>query len=364
MFRVPTFSATTSRFLDTSPNVAVVTNVVAAGNTSSRARNLNWSHRTGTVSPWLRLTSYGSANLPNPIVDFSQSIRFDIYSDRDLKVGLGLRETDPTNAIGADGGTSGTIEFVGAPSTIGSCPLALRTIATSNWVTLMFNLTNEAVSAFTGNGVLESTTAKGVLEHLAFVPAAGLGAYKVYLDNIAVVPPSTLAFGLSNAPAGASINATNGAFTWTPAEAQGPGTYHITVRVSKNGSGSQADAQTFAVTVNEANQAPVLTPITDKLVDAGRALLFTNIATDADWPANTLVFGLDAAPADATIGTNTGVFSWVAPSTSIPLTNPATVRVTDCGSPPLSDIKSFNVIVVPPPLLSIPAATNGDLTFA
>jgi hypothetical protein len=363
VFRTPTFSATTSAFLDAAPNVAAVTDTLPAGNGSTRALNVSWSFKTGAVDPWLRLSTFAAANVPNPIVDFSQSIRLDVYADRDLKIGLGLRESNPTNAIGADGGTSGTIEFAGVPSTVGTCPLPLRTVPASNWVTLTFNLTNEAISAFTGNSLLESATGKGVLEHLALVPAAGLGAYNVYLDNLAVVAPSSLAFTLSNAPSGAAINTTNGTFTWTPTEAQGPGTYNITVRVTKNGLPSLADAKTFAVTVTEANQAPVLAPIPDKLVNAGRTLIFTNTATDADLPANILAFSLAAAPVGAAIGTNTGVFTWTAPQTASPFTNSATVRVTDSGSPPLSDAKSFNIIVVPPPLLAPPAATDGNLTL-
>src|SRR5205814_690459 len=39
------------------------------------------------------------------------------------------------------------------------------------------------------------------------------------------VPVQTLTFSLVGAPAGAGIDATSGAFTWTPTEAQGPGSY-------------------------------------------------------------------------------------------------------------------------------------------
>lgn len=41
-----------------------------------------------------------------------------------------------------------------------------------------------------------------------------------------------LVFSLQNAPYGASINSTTGAFTWTPTEEQGPGVYSINVMVS------------------------------------------------------------------------------------------------------------------------------------
>ncbi|MBI4659045.1 MAG: putative Ig domain-containing protein, partial [Verrucomicrobia bacterium] len=50
------------------------------------------------------------------------------------------------------------------------------------------------------------------------------------------LPRDTLAFSLeAGAPTGASIEAGTGVFSWTPSEAQGPGTATITVRVSDNG---------------------------------------------------------------------------------------------------------------------------------
>jgi len=249
MFRLPSFSGTTSSFLDPAPNTAMVASSFPAGNTSSRALDINWSFKTNAVNPWLRLSTFASTSLPNPIISFTQSVRFDIYTERDLRVGVALRETNPTGAIGADGGTTGTIECAGVPALTGSTPNPLRTVPASNWVSLTFNLTNEPISAFTGNGVLESTTGKGVLEHLALVPAAGLGAYHMYLDNFAVVPPSTLVYTLSNAPAGATVNPTNGTFAWTAPATSNLTTFTPTVILTKNGLGSLADSKTFTVTV-------------------------------------------------------------------------------------------------------------------
>ena len=50
------------------------------------------------------------------------------------------------------------------------------------------------------------------------------------------LPANTLTFSLdAGAPAGASIDPATGVFTWTPTEAQGPGVYPVTVRVTDNG---------------------------------------------------------------------------------------------------------------------------------
>jgi uncharacterized repeat protein (TIGR03803 family) len=56
----------------------------------------------------------------------------------------------------------------------------------------------------------------------------------------------TLKFSLVNAPAGATINATNGVFTWTPATA---GNYSFKVRVTDNGSPALYDEEPIMVTV-------------------------------------------------------------------------------------------------------------------
>lgn len=360
LFRQPTFSGSTSAFLDASPNTTTVTGTFPTGNDSARALRANWSWNT-TVNAWLRLTTSGTANLPNPVIDLTRRLKFDIYSDKDLKVALGIRETgNPAGtAIGSNGGsTPAIIEYAGVTNVVSAQPQAVRTVAASNWTTLTFDLPAEPIRNFTGgNGILSTATGLGVLEHLAFVPAAGAGAYDVYLDNFIVSAPKVLTYSLSNTPAGATINATNGVFTWTPTESQGPGVYSITVKVTDNNLPPLNDAKTFQVTVNEVNVAPVLAAVTNRKVHAGMAVMFTNLATDADLPANQLSYSLNAgAPPDASIGTNTGVFAWLTADADAGTTNSVTVRVTDNGAPPLNDAKSFTVTVLP-----LPAVTQAEV---
>src|SRR5262249_33832702 len=67
------------------------------------------------------------------------------------------------------------------------------------------------------------------------------------------LPAQALTFSLIGAPDGAAINATTGAFSWTPTEAQGPGTFTFTVRVTDDGSPNLSDEESITVTVNEVN---------------------------------------------------------------------------------------------------------------
>jgi hypothetical protein len=134
----------------------------------------------------------------------------------------------------------------------------------------------------------------------------------------------------------------------------------IALQFSKGAAGEPTccGIEIFAYT----NTAPSLAAIPNKTVNAGATLVFTNTATDADLPADALAFTLTADPGGATI-TPAGVFAWTAPVVLTPQTNSATVRVTDNGTPALSEAKSFTITVVPPPRLSSTALTNGVMTL-
>ncbi|MBM3880720.1 MAG: tandem-95 repeat protein, partial [Verrucomicrobia bacterium] len=160
------------------------------------------------------------------------------------------------------------------------------------------------------------------------------------------LPANTLTFSLLNAPSGVSIDANSGAIAWTPTEAQGPGNYTITVKVTDDGNPSLFDTKSFTVTVNEVNTAPVLTPIANQRAFEGRLLTFTAAATDADTPPNTLTFSLDpGAPAGAQI-TGVGVFTWTPTSSQAPGSYTVTVRVTDNGVPAASDEQTVSIAVM------------------
>ena len=116
------------------------------------------------------------------------------------------------------------------------------------------------------------------------------------------LPPNTLTFSLTGSvPAGAGITA-GGLFTWTPSEAQGPGSFTFNVVVNDNGAPNLSDSEIITVTVNEV-------PDTDTIDD-----LYTGIIGNVglDVPAVNGVLSNDLGGATAVtqvngLGANVGV---------------------------------------------------------
>jgi plastocyanin len=164
----------------------------------------------------------------------------------------------------------------------------------------------------------------------------------VQFTAVAVDPGDTVTFTLMGAPAGAAINPATGAFTWTPTEAQAPGSYRFTI-VATDGGGLTAE-QPLTITVrpfthsfDEAvlvsddvmlNGAPALTPFANLTVDADTLVQFTAVAVD---PGDTVTFTLMGAPAGAAINPATGTFTWTPTEAQAPGSYRFTVVATDSG---------------------------------
>src|SRR4030095_1113639 len=116
-------------------NYAAVVAASPAGNSSARSLKARWAVPTGAANPWLRLTTANMPNLPNPAIDLSQSLWFDVHTERPVRVAVGARETGTTTAIGGDGGQTGGIEFVGVTGVTGGQPNATRLLSAGNWTT-------------------------------------------------------------------------------------------------------------------------------------------------------------------------------------------------------------------------------------
>jgi hypothetical protein len=122
-------------------------------------------------------------------------------------------------------------------------------------------------------------------------------------------PVQPLKFSLvGTVPLGASIGETSGEFKWTPTEAQGPGTYVFSIRVSD---GVDYTDEAITIDVAEVNQDPLLGAIGDRSVYEGQTLGFTLTATDDDVPANKLAYTIKSGAQEGmTLDSTTGAFSW------------------------------------------------------
>src|SRR6185436_2050214 len=172
---------------------------------------------------------------------------------------------------------------------------------------------------------------------------------------------NTLTFSLgAGAPAGAAITA-GGAFTWTPTEAQGPGSFPITINVSD---GVATVGTSITVTVNEVNQAPVITNPGNKTVNELSLLSFSVAAAAAKHKAQTLTFSLGAgAPAGAAI-TAGGAFTWTPTEAQGPGSFPITINVSDGTATVGTSITvTVNEVNVAPVLAAIGNKTVNELAL-
>ena len=282
-------------------------------------------------------------------------------TDADLPANVLTFSLDPGAPSGAAINAS-TGAFSWTPSTTGTFPVTVR-VADNGTPTLD---DFEVVTITVSPGAPNQAPVLGAIGNKTVNELAAL-AFTAVASDPGPCPGETLTFSLdAGAPIGTTINGSTGVFTWTPTEAQGPGTFPITIRVTDNGSPPLSDFETIQVTVNEFNSAPVLAAIGNKTGAIGTPTTFTATATDSDIPANTLTFSLDAgAPPGATINAATGAFSWTPSTTG---TFPVTIRVTDNGTPPLSDFETITIVMgggpgQAPVLAAIGNKTVNELTL-
>nr|MBA4150586.1 putative Ig domain-containing protein [Verrucomicrobiota bacterium] len=397
MFRHPLFSSTSTPFLDATPNSTLLVTSpdfpLPDDNTSHKALRASFSFKTGTTNPWLRLTTHSVStnhtHVPNPTINLNGKLRFNIYTDKSIKLGIGVRETGINAPIGFNGGVSGPIEYVGVTGKqANGCPIPTRTIPAGVWTTVEFNLPSEPCFNFTGgNGVLNGS--KGTIEELAIVPNGGMGVYNVYVDDFEMIETSStftvdtlaaisfqatatdadrlaggalqdLTFSVVSGPADASIDEITGVFSWTPTALQSPSTNVISLRVTDDGSPALSDTRNVTIIVNKVNTTPYFgnMPEDEIYIANGQLFSWDLEGGDDDLPGDTLSFSLISAPSGASINSSSGVISWAAPSSGSS-TNTFTVRVQDNGSPVLFTDESFKVIVTPAntaPVLTLGAA--------
>jgi PKD repeat protein len=160
------------------------------------------------------------------------------------------------------------------------------------------------------------------------------------------LPANALTYSIqSGQQSGMVLDATSGAFTWTPAESQGPGVYSVTFRVTD--AGGLFNEKPISITVSEVNTAPVLASPGDKTVVELSQLAFSLSATDSDLPANTLTYAIQSGQQSGmTLDATTGAFAWTPNAAQGPNSYSVTFRATDSGG--LFNEKTITITVTEP----------------
>ncbi len=185
MFLNPRFSGTTAAKLELAPDVAGIDTAQAFSGTNSY--QFQFQFTSASTARWVRITSFNAPNLPNPTISLTSPVSIRFYTNKPIRVALGIRETNTNAALGANGGTSGAIEWLGTVGgVVGGVPQGKLISSPNTWVELVFDPLTDPVSSFTGNNVLSGTFGKAVLEHLAITPADGgdVGPYTVFIDDV------------------------------------------------------------------------------------------------------------------------------------------------------------------------------------
>jgi hypothetical protein len=268
---------------------------------------------------------------------------------------IGVDSDDPTNAL--------TFSLISPPAGMTIDPAnGLITWTpdegqgpSSNVITVVVTDTNSL--AATNNSISTTNTFVVLVNEVNVAPILTVPTNQV-IDELATLsvsvsatdadlPANTLTFSLVSPPSGMTIDATNGLITWTPTEAQGPGSNLVTVVVTDTNefainSNALSATNTFVVIVNELNVAPVLSVPTNQIINELAALSVSASATDADEPTNVLTFSLVSPPAGMTINPSTGLISWTPTEGQGPSSNWVTVVVTDTNETAINT-QSFGV---------------------
>ncbi|MEM7030389.1 MAG: putative Ig domain-containing protein [Chloroflexota bacterium] len=158
------------------------------------------------------------------------------------------------------------------------------------------------------------------------------------------MPSQGLTYRLQEAPNGATVD-NNGDVSWTPVEADGPGTYTFTVVISDTGTPALADSQSMRVTVFEQNTPPVLAPINPQTITETETLTFTAVVSDSDLPAQGILYDVIGAPDGVQIVTTTGEIRWTPTEIQGPATYTFTVVVSDTHAIVMTDTQQIVVTV-------------------
>ncbi len=340
------------------------------------APTLTTAYTPTTTGIYKAVITYGTETVTTNIVAITEALPVSVSIAADPSTTVAAGTSVNFTATPTNGGENPAYQWkVNGIAVEGETSATFTSAALANGDVVTVELTSDAICATgspaTSNSLTMSLNAAPVLTAIGNQSVNELS--EITFQASATddgLPNGSLSYSLAapptgTYPTGATLTAA-GAFSWTPTEIQGPGTYRVKVVVSD---GALSDEEEIEIQVNEVNTAPVLAAIGAQAVNELTQLAFTASATDSDLPANTLSYSLVGAPTGATISP-AGVFSWTPTEADGFGTYTFTVRVTDNGTPAMSGEEVITVTVnevnVAPVLVTIGAksvAVNSNLVF-
>ena len=148
-----------------------------------------------------------------------------------------------------------------------------------------------------------------------------------------------LADGIDAVPVGASIDPTNGRFTWKPSNEQHGATYRINVGVSDSGSPRLSDTQLVTITIPKLNEPPVVVDPGDQAAAEGEVVRLQIEASDE----NTVRYSAAGLPQGLSINSATGLITGTIDFEAAAASpHGVVITVTDNGAPPRAGSVEFS----------------------
>jgi fibronectin-binding autotransporter adhesin len=237
-----------------------LTGVISPGNSPGKLTTGAQNWNGGAHYGWQINQANGGAGLDPGWDTLAINGGLNIAATPGSKFNLDLSTLNLANAPGNMDSFTNTLSY--------AWTIVSTTDGITNFDATAFNINRSAVSNDLGSGILTVALANAGKD-LQLVFAADNPPVLTVPPNQTVAPlstltvtntatdpdvPTVLTFSLvSVVPTPStvvSLNATNGVLTWTPAVADGPNDYTITVRVTDDAPTPQSDTKSFAVHVN------------------------------------------------------------------------------------------------------------------
>ncbi len=173
-------------------------------------------------------------------------------------------------------------------------------------------------------------------------------------------PDDILFFSASDLPPGAVFDDQIRQFSWTTGF-EDAGTYKVMFRVVDNGRPPMSDSQFVSITIGNVNRPPRLDHIDDVAAKENDAISFEISGSDPD-SNDILSFSAADLPRGASFDQDLRTFSWI-PAKGQAGSYKVLFKVTDNGTPPLSDSRYVNININEsnnPPVLDPIGSRSGN----